>query len=275
MHARTHSTNRSLAFLYAVEEKLKDVYMNSSYNTSANTDTFRGSMTFYVPATEFEQHIRDSPIWKLGNVGRRSEMCGHTANGGLGLLGRGGGAGSGSLEEDGVCGECGECEDGEGEKVVNGGGEEEGEEEEEEEDGPENLLLKTKYLTDPGSRETEELRAWASSAPEMKDVSFEYHPLSFHLMTLTLKHSLTHTLKHSLHSHSNIHSHTHSDIHSTHTQTFTHTHTHTAFIGHVPGGGKDPQYKRVLDNGCFEAPPHVVRRCKLLQIEPSEGRERV
>ena len=37
-------------------------------------------------------------------------------------------------------------------------------------DKPEELLLRTKYLTDPRNRQTEELKAWASSAPEMKKV---------------------------------------------------------------------------------------------------------
>ena len=146
-----------------MEDKLKEVYTNSSYNTSANTDTFRSSVTFYVPAAEFEQNVRDSPIWKLGNVGRSTAPT--TANGGLGLLERGGGGSNGSLGNDGGSEEI----EGEGEKV-NGGGVE-GEEEDEMYDGPEKFLLKTKYLTDPGRRDTDELRAWSSSAPEMKDVS--------------------------------------------------------------------------------------------------------
>ena len=131
--------------------------MNSTYNTSANTDTFRTSMTFYVPATEFEKHVKESPVWKLGNVGKKN------AGGCGGLLSRGGDEGEGSEE--------GEGEEGEEEKggIVNG----DVDEEEDLYDGPEKLLLRTKYLTDPGSRDTDELRAWASSAPEMKDVSFE------------------------------------------------------------------------------------------------------
>ena len=126
-------------------------------------------MTFYVPAAKFEQHIRDSPIWKLGNVGRKTP----TANGGLGLLDRGGS--SGSIRVDGG---SGEGDGGEGESAVNG----EGEDEDDLYDGPEKFLLPIKYLTDPGNRDNEELRAWASSAPEMKDVS--QSPLLF-LSTLS------------------------------------------------------------------------------------------
>ena len=85
-----------------------------------------------------------------------------TANGGLGLLDRGGS--SGSIRVDGG---SGEGSGGEGESTVNG----EGEDEDDLYDGPEKFLLPIKYLTDPGNRDNEELRAWASSAPEMKDVS--------------------------------------------------------------------------------------------------------
>ena len=56
-------------------------------------------------------------------------------------------------------------------------------------DGPEKFLLKTKYLTDPGSRDTDELRAWASSAPEMKDVSL------WHSHKQTHTHTHIHSLK--------------------------------------------------------------------------------
>lgn len=80
-------------------------------------------------------------MWKLGNVGKKSAE----ANG---LLSQD--EGEGSVEDGELEGE----EDGEALY-----------------DGPEKLLLRTKYLTEPGSRDTEELRAWASSAPEMKDVS--------------------------------------------------------------------------------------------------------
>ena len=86
-------------------------------------------------------------------MGRKSA----TANGGLGLLERGGS--SGSIISDG---RNGEGEAGE-EEMVNG--------EREEEDDMKDFLLPIKYLTDPGRRDTDELRAWASSAPEMKDVS--------------------------------------------------------------------------------------------------------
>lgn len=104
-------------------------------------------MSFYVPSAKFEKHIRESPVWKLGNVGRKSV------------------ADNGLLDQDG---EEGEGEEGEGEEgEVN---RETDVQEEEVYDGPEKTLLRTKYLTDPGSRDTDELRAWASSAPEMKDV---------------------------------------------------------------------------------------------------------
>lgn len=140
MYIYLNRTNRPLAFLYAVEAKLKEVYVNSSHNT--DPETFRASVTFYVPSTKFEQHIQESPVWKLGNVGKRN-----IAPNGLPNQDNGEG-----IAEDGeVEGE------GEGEEAMY--------------DGPEKLLLRTKYLTDPGSRDTEELRAWASSAPEMKDVS--------------------------------------------------------------------------------------------------------
>ena len=100
-----------------MEDKLKEVYTHSTYNTVANIDTFHSSMAFYVPATEFEQHIRESPVWKLGNVGRKMDVSVKTsANGGLGLLGRGGGGDSGSLEEDVVM--SGEGGEGEGEGEV-------------------------------------------------------------------------------------------------------------------------------------------------------------
>ena len=104
-------------------------------------------MSFYVPATEFQKHICDSPVWKLGNVGRKSAASG-------GLLAR---EGSEEGEEGG--GEAG--------GVANG----EVENEDDEFDGPEKFLLRTQYLTDPESRGTEGLKEWASSAPEMKDVS--------------------------------------------------------------------------------------------------------
>ena len=137
-----------------MEAKLKDVYNHSRYST--NPEAFRGSMTFYIPSTDFEKHIRESAVWKLGNVGRKS-AAGGGGGGGRSLLDRdGGGGGSGEEEEErevvGV--------------AVNG----ETDLEQETYDGPEKLLLRTKYLTDPGSRDTDELRAWASSAPEMKDV---------------------------------------------------------------------------------------------------------
>ena len=107
-------------------------------------------MTFHIPATEFGKQIRESPLWKLGNVGRKTTT---TVNGGL--LDRGGDGGA----EQG--------DTGEGVRVDGGGAEEE----DDAYDGPEKFLLRTKYLTDPESRNTDELRAWASSAPEMKDVS--------------------------------------------------------------------------------------------------------
>lgn len=43
-------------------------------------------------------------------------------------------------------------------------------EEEEEDDVLYDLLVPLKFLTDPGKRDTNELKAWASSAPEMKTV---------------------------------------------------------------------------------------------------------
>lgn len=117
-------------------------------------------MKFYVPAEKFEKHIKESAVWKLGNVGRKNAVVN--------------GSGGGLLEQDGSGDGEGSSEEG-GELVNGGGGQDDNEEEEDDEDndydGPEKVLLRTRYLTDPGSRDTDELRAWASSAPEMKDVS--------------------------------------------------------------------------------------------------------
>ena len=135
------STNRPLAILHAVEEKLKEVYTQSRYNS--NPEAFNGSVSFYIPATEFDKTIKESALWKLGKVGKQPAPA--TPRG---LLD------NGSEEEK---------ED-----------EEEKEEEEKEDDllydGPEKLLVPLKFLTDPGKRDTNELKAWASSAPEMKTV---------------------------------------------------------------------------------------------------------
>ena len=144
-------------------------------------------MTFYVPAAKFEQQIQDSPIWKLGNVGRKTTAV--TANGGLGLLERGGS--SGNIHGDGG---SEEGEGGNGESVVNG----EGKDEDDLYDGPEKFLLPIKYLTDPGNRDNEELRAWASSAPEMKDVSLTLSvrqklPLSFCISSCLVHWLVVHT----------------------------------------------------------------------------------
>ena len=86
-------------------------------------------------------------MWKLGNVRRRGG-----AEVPRGLLDRGDSVvdvANGSIEE---------------------GREESEEDEDERYDGPEKVLLPMKFLTSPMSRNTTELKAWASSAPEMKAV---------------------------------------------------------------------------------------------------------
>ena len=72
--------------------------------------------TFHIPAEEFEQTLKEGPIWKLGSVG------------------------VGSAVDTG------------------------------DHDRPEDVLLKTKLLTQPGHTRNPELRARASSHPQMKEV---------------------------------------------------------------------------------------------------------
>ena len=73
---------------------------------------FKGAFSFHIPAEEFEQTLREGPIWKLGSVD------------------------------------------------VNAG----------DHDRPEDVLLKTKLLTHPGHTKNPELKVWASSHPQMKEV---------------------------------------------------------------------------------------------------------
>ena len=94
-------------------------------------------------------------MWKLGNVRRRGGGLG--CQGLRGLLDRGD-----SVGDDGMNGSIEE------------GRKESEEEEDERYDGPEKVLLPMKFLTDPRSRNTTELKAWASSAPEMKAVRHDY-----------------------------------------------------------------------------------------------------
>ena len=73
---------------------------------------FKGAFSFHIPAEEFEQTLREGPIWKLGSV---------------------------DVDAD-------------------------------DHDRPEDVLLKTKLLTQPGHTKNPEMRAWASSHPQMKEV---------------------------------------------------------------------------------------------------------
>ena len=80
---------------------------------------FKGAFSFHIPAEEFEQTLREGPIWKLGNVGVGS-----------------------ADDADAIF----------------------------DHDRPEDVLLKTKLLTQPGHTRNPELRAWASLDPQMKEV---------------------------------------------------------------------------------------------------------
>ena len=63
---RRESKSKSLVLLKAVEAKLFDTFCSSKYHTVFD---FKAAFSFHIPAADFEQALKDGPIWKLGSVG--------------------------------------------------------------------------------------------------------------------------------------------------------------------------------------------------------------
>ena len=125
-------TSRPLLLLKAAQGKLSEVYGHSKYNES-----FKEAVSFHIPAPNFDPSIKESAIWKLGNVGVKPKVVVNPS----------------SFD----CEPEREMEDDIDEDDLGV-------------DRPDKVLIKMRPLTTPGTLDTAELKTWASSDPEMKVV---------------------------------------------------------------------------------------------------------
>ena len=65
--------SRALPFLKAVEAKLLEVYHKSKYHVHSDTETPQSFVTFHIPAKDFDPELKESSLWKLGNIGLHAQ----------------------------------------------------------------------------------------------------------------------------------------------------------------------------------------------------------
>ena len=162
---------KPLEFLKAIEDRLLEAFQRLKFFD--NVESLSQYVVFHTPARDFSPSLKESALWRLSHVDARSSLMagmvrppldnGATFNGH-----------NGSLPRNAVLGVKVESERDEMEE------EEEDEEDEDEEplQLPEDILLKTKFLTHPSFRSARshnaELKNWASSDPDIKERNVRY-----------------------------------------------------------------------------------------------------